>query len=270
MALTLPLQPFSRPVPDVHLSHAPVVRVLAQLRFPASTGLITDPAAMTKIAAALAVDYPSYQEGVEASFQFSTMGQVPATSTHKTFTVRSASGKTAVTVSPTNITYEAAEYDSRKTLLRDLGKVLSAALPVIRPSSFDRIGVRYSNLFPRNDQLTQNVRSTVFAAEEVAVDGVELRQAVSEVIYTIDTATALLVRSALLPPGVTIDPGLKVPAEGDGTFLLDLDSFTPGSTPVTEPPAVLAKVENLAEVAAGYFLWSLTEKGANAFGAENK
>jgi len=270
MALKLPLQPFSRPVPEVHLADAPVARVLVQLRFPASTGLITDNTALTRIAAALANQYPTYQEGVEASFQFAGMGQAPATSSHKTVTVKSSSGKTAVTVSPTSITYQSSEYESRVALLRELEAVLAVAMPVVRPSSFDRIGVRYSNLFPRDERLALNVKSAIFEAEQIAQEGVTLQQSISETVYKIDATTALLVRSALLPAGAVIDPGLVAPAGSSGTFLLDLDGFTPGSTADTEPHEVLAKIENLAEVASGYFLWSLTEEGAKAFGADSR
>ena len=227
---------------------------------------------MNRIAAALAPEYPTYQEGVEASFQFAAggIGQPPLQSTHKTITVRTASGKTAVSVTPSGITYETGEYDSRRTMLAHLETLLSAAFPVIEAASFDRIGVRYSNLFSRDQQLTHNVRSSLFEAEELATEGARLSQSVSEAVYAIDAATSLLVRSALLPTNVSIDPGIVVPVDGPGVFLLDLDSFTTTPTINTGVTAVLGKVDELAQRAAGYFLWSLKPAGAKALGAASE
>lgn len=267
MTVQLPQAPFGSSSQEIHLANAPLVRALVQLRFPASTGLISDAQAVLRVAAALATSYPAYEEGLEAAFQIQPGASVISPA-NQVWTLRSASGKSSVRISPVALAYETSAYHSRVEMLQSLKEILAAALPVIRPASIERIGVRYSNLFPRDESLRRRVHASLLNVLDLRSGGVQVQRGASEAVYEVTPETTLAVRMALLLPGTTVDPSLPTPADGPGSFLLDLDSFSQTRHESFSEESLLENVEQLAEVAAGFFLWSLTPEGAEDFGAE--
>jgi uncharacterized protein (TIGR04255 family) len=272
MLETLLNEPFGhQPLPDVHLRDSPLVRVIVQLRFPASTELLADQSRIYAVGREIAEAYPAFEQGNEVSFNVTADGVVPAASATPRWQFRSVSGSEVVVITPTSIALETTAYQSREDLLNSLRLVLKAALPAARPAYIERVGVRYTNHVVKPEQLqrlSSLFREALFASKQIPSGDATLVQTFTESVFTLSNNSGLAVRSGVIPAGAAVDPGIA--ARGAESYVLDLDAHSQDRVPPGNSAGVLDRVSDLAEQAYRFFLWALTDEGFTEFGGESK
>lgn len=205
---------------------SPLIRVLAQVRWPVLTGFDFDEVNRA-LAKAIRSTYPRYNEVKEAQLIITPEGvtQQQGGSLHR---FQSADASSTVTFAPTFITLETSAYTSHEVFVPRLGDLIDA-LTRVQPIPFwERFGYRYTNrIADERDlaELTQLFDPAVLGLVPLERD--VLRQSITEAILE-DTDSSLLVRSLYVPEGTVIEP--TIPPLPQRAWFLDLDAFSGAST----------------------------------------
>ena len=258
----------NEPIAEVPLGRSPLVRVVAQVRFPQLVAMVEPDIseAMLRIGRALAAEYPIYSQQHETILSLGPDG-VTQTQGASVSQYRSGDDRWRVTVGQAFISLEDWSYTTRGEFVERLGAALAAFSGEIAPPYAERVGVRYINRIddqPALDRIVELVRPEVLGGLAVPLtDGVALAQMLSESLYSAGDRW-LLARWGLLPAGATVDPTLR--ASASASWLLDLDSFVQGRLPFDDTLGAVAS--GLAEAAYRYFRWVVSPEFLRMFGGE--
>jgi uncharacterized protein (TIGR04255 family) len=261
-------EPFGEdPVAEVSLTRSPLVRALAQVRFPRLVAMSAQniDATIGVAIERLKSDYPIFSEQREAQVTLTPEG-VSQTPGARLWQLRSPDDAWQVTLGETFISLETKSYTSRADFVERLADVLTGVAETIAPPFAERLGVRYTNRIEDSAlllRLEELVRPEVLGGVAVPrPDGVVLVHTMSESLYKIESRM-LHARWGLLPPGVVIDPTL--PQAAGSNWILDLDSFTQDRSSF-DASTLASAAEELASAAYRYFRWVVTEEFLRAFG----
>ena len=253
------------PVEEVPLSGAPLVRVMAQVRFPGLTAL-ADGDAFDAFAKAVAGDYPILRNAHEVQVLISPGGVTPQPTTGLVRRLLSPDENWQVSVSETFLALDTGAYPSRDAFCSKLESILGIFNETVAPPAIERVGIRYVNRLSEQahlDRLGTLVRREVLGGEAVVrPDGVDLVHSLSESLYSVGERS-LHVRWGTLPAGAVLDP--TIPGVPTRSWVLDLDSFVVARF---EPEAKQLgnEARRLAEQAYRYFLWVVTADFLKTFG----
>jgi uncharacterized protein (TIGR04255 family) len=268
MAATAVADPFGDdPVEEVPLPGSPLVRALAQVRFPNLAALSTPSADATvgRIVEHLKDDYPIIGEQREAQLVMTQEG-VTQTQGAKLWQMRSRDETWQVSLGGTFVALDTKAYTSRGDFARRLEEILRSVSEELDPPYAERLGVRYTNRIEEPERvlrIQELVRPEVLGGLAVPRPGdVALAHTLTESLYTIGSRM-LHVRWGLLPPNAQIDPTL--PAASSTSWILDLDSFVQDRLDF-DASALAAAAERLASAAYRYFRWAVTEDFLKEFG----
>lgn len=254
-------------VSEVPLPRTPLERVIAQVRFPPEPTLTT-PQAVDDFRAPLRRRYPNLSQEHELAILGSPTG-VAQQQGEELWRLSDAEGAWKVTLAKTFVALDASIYTSRQEFITRLEEIL-ATLGAVRPVSVvGRLGVRYINRLIGPDattdlgdmvrpQLTSMVRDLPYRSEAAAL------QSFDETVVALGDM-ALKIRTAFLPPRATIDP--NIPPMEEGTWLLDLDGFTPEPFDF-DPVKASQRAANIAERIYRFFRWSMSDEAIRRFGGE--
>lgn len=261
-------EPFGAdPVAEVPLTRSPLVRALAQVRFPRLVAMSAQniDATISLVVEKLKDGYPILGEQREAQVTLTPDG-VSQTPGARLWQLRSPDDAWQVTLGETFVSLDTKAYTSRADFTRRLAAVLAGIAETIAPPFAERLGVRYTNRIENSVlllRLEELVRPEVLGGVAVPrPEGVVLAHTMSESLYKIDSRM-LHARWGLLPPGAVIDPAL--PPSADSSWILDLDSFTQDRSPF-DASMLASAAEELASAAYRYFRWVVTEEFLKAFG----
>lgn len=255
------------PVEEVSLARSPLVRVLAQVRFPRLVAMSPQNIDTTIgfVVEKLKDDYPIFgkQREVQVTLTPDGVSQTPGA---QVWQLRSPDDAWQVTLGETFVSLDTKAYTSRADFTGRLATVLARIAETIAPPFVERLGVRYTNRVEDSAlllRLQELVRPEVLGGIAVPrPEGVLLAHTMSESLYEIDSRM-LHARCGLLPPGAIFDPTLP-PAAGS-SWVLDLDSFTQDRT-TFDASALASDADELASAAYRYFHWVVTEEFLKAFG----
>lgn len=258
--------PFTgEPVEERSLSAAPLPLVLSQVRWPQITEMVDNIDEIAKsFGAALSSEYPLSEHHQEMQIQVSPLGvtQVPGETVYQW---SDAQGEWIISLSKLFLTLQTKKYTSRSDFSARLEKVLAELLSIVKIPVLDRIGFRYINRIEAPDlpKLPELIRPEVLGGSMIAFsDHVRILHTVTETLYSVGDSR-LLVKSAKLPAGGTLDPTVPpVPAE---SWVLDLDASSEGRIPL-EPSVAGEKSRELSSMAYDFFRWAVTENFLDHFG----
>jgi len=208
--------------------YAPLIRVLAQVRWPNFANHETRFAELVRVLSeSLGNDYPRYEEAHEVQLLIGPNGVMPQQAAgppaHK---YSSAQQDWTVTVASTFVVLETTAYTRRSEFIERFSKVLEAVANSGQIPLVSRIGYRYTNRI--DDPTVYETWSTAINPTLRGFRGLPLTkevtgiQSVGETLLNIGDRN-LMARWALLPPGVALEP--TIPVSTRPSWVLDLDSY---------------------------------------------
>ncbi len=221
--------PFGEPVEEIPLSSAPLVAVVAQVRFPPIVS-ITREEFIGPFQERIRADYPVLRQEREANIVLTQEGVSSAGQSNPIwrFLDRPTNPAWKVSLAPSFVALDTSEYESRIDFLRRLHAVIDALAATIAPSTYDRVGIRYVDRV-RLDEIEMNLGALV-KPEMLGVvtvnpgEGAELVHSVSDTSYRIGNAT-FHGRWGWLPSNAQLDP-LHGETIASPSWILDLDMYT--------------------------------------------
>jgi uncharacterized protein (TIGR04255 family) len=250
------LDPFASPAPEeVPLGRSPVVRVIAQVRFPPELS-VERPDVTEEIQNDLKQSYPVLrQEQAQAVVQ-GPNGQ-PTMAVFPVWRFFDRENKWRVSLARDFIAIETAKYDGRAEFLSRLREAVALLDHHVGPEVVDRFGVRYVHRLAGDDlaELRRFVRPELLGVLASPVAG-HVLHAIGEALFQVDK-THLVARWGRLPPGASFDPGLLAPLAVPSWFL-DVDAARPGPSPF-EVERVMSDAERHAERIYALFRWAVTD-----------
>ncbi len=258
------------PPPEVPLTNPPLVRVIAQVRFP----LIASVEKREFIAAfqdAIRKDYPVLRPEHARNVTLSGPQQMVDVSSNTLWRFNEITGPWRVTLAPDFLALETTRYTCRDDFMDRFQLVVRALQEHVNPQIVDRLGVRYIDRISGENlpALPQLVRPEV-----AGILGSPLadfaRHAISEHIFVFSAgAGQLTVRWGLLPPQVTVDPG-AVDAIDEPSWILDVDAFQSfqSGTRRLEVNSIVPQARGFAERVYAFFRWAVTDEFLRRFGGQ--
>jgi len=210
--------------PEVALANAPLVRVIAQVRFP--TVLSVQDENFVRVFQELVREhYPILRPAQTHSVVPDAQGQ-PALQINKLWRFSSTDESWRLTLGKEFLSLETTKYCSRSDFMRRLKFGLEALKKGVHPTTVDRLGIRYVDRVVGGnvDDLNLLVKSEIAWILETDLFGAT-RHTISEGFFDVpDAGCQLVARWGLLPPNATIDPNILEPVE-ERSWILDLDAF---------------------------------------------
>jgi uncharacterized protein (TIGR04255 family) len=264
--------PFGPATPGhIPLQRPPLIRALAQVRFPTSSAFVGDEDGVAKaVAAALAVDYPIFQESREVSLTITPDGFGGSPGGARIWRLISASGRTSVNFGGSFLAIETADYTRRSEFVGRLATAWDALTRHARPPFVERLGVRYTNRIEDPAQilrLQEMIRPEVLGVVAVDPGNARLVTGLSEAQYQMLDGSTLQARWGLLPGGLVVDPTL--PAATETSWLLDLDAYRVWSPGECSGDQVGELAGELALSAYQFFRWTMTAEALGEFGGDS-
>lgn len=268
--------PFSDvPIDDVRLTNAPLVTVLAQLRFPGPLGVLLGEDPVARFAGAFADEgYPLVERGQQVNLEISPQG-VKTLPVGNRWTLLTADRRWQVSLTPEFVTLSTGSYTHRDDFLQRVIRVvdvLSASLPV---PGVSRVGYRYINRIAglSQEEIQPLFREALHGGLAVPEGDAHLYGSVSETTFSFDAVDSptgvrdgLLARWGHLQPGFVLDP--SVPPVDVSSWVLDMDAFR--HTEITfDRDSVAAQVADMSVRAYRFFRWVVTPAFLDRFERES-
>ena len=253
--------PFPAETPsEVPLVNSPLVKVIAQIRFPAILAL-SQAESIAPFQEAIRSEYPLLRQERESSILISSEGVKSSEGTSGVvwrFANRDSSWQ--VSLAPTFLAIDTVRYESRADFIARFARLLSALAGTINPVVFDRLGLRYVDRIEM--PATVATLGDWIAPELLGVlmvemtQGASLAHAVSNALFAID-GSQLQARWGYLPPNATLDATVD-PAERS-SWVLDIDVYQMGNVDF-DVDRVTAMIEDFARKQYAFFRWAVTDE----------
>jgi uncharacterized protein (TIGR04255 family) len=265
--MSMTANPLTGPPPaEVPLPSAPLVRVIAQVRFPIVAS-IEKRDYIAPFQEAVRGDYAVMRQESASNLVVNLPGQAPVevrSSTVWRFTDLRHHWR--VTLAADFMALETSAYTSRTDFFARFERLLSALEQHVRPGALDRVGVRYIDRLVGAplESLPAYIQPALLGTLGTAV-GPLARVAVSESLFDLpDEAGQMRARWGVVPANATIDPNAIEPVD-ERSWVLDLDAFRQGER-AFDVGTVLQEAIGLSERCYSFFRWSVTEEFLTHFG----
>lgn len=251
---------------EIQLPEAPLVRVIAQVRFPEVLS-IEKREFVAPFQELIRSQYPVLR--VEQT-QGVVMGPHGAASAPPRLIWRFADVEDnwKVSLAPEFVAIETAAYQSREDFLDRFMTIVQAVADTVEPQTVDRLGVRYI------DRITGEHINDISTLVRPEILGIVATDAQKHVQHTLtqsmlsvpNLAAQLLARWGLLPKGGTIDLAAIEPLS-EISWILDLDMFRTESKPFV-PDEIVADARAYAEQIYTFFRWMVTDDFLRLYGGK--
>ena len=252
------------PPVEVPLQDAPLVRVIAQVRFPLVIA-IEGRELVAPFQEAIRKTYPVLRQEQTQSVTLSPLGGQTARA-ETTWRFADLDQQWRVSLAPGFLALETTAYSSRSEFLSRLADVVGALDTHIEPKLVDRLGLRYiDRISGKNlDDITHLIRPEVRGVLGAPVSS-RAQHSLTESLFALDRAL-LVTRWGRLPAGATVDAA-AIEAIGEPSWILDLDLSTaaPFRFDVGE---VKRRAGEFAERIYAFFRWAVTEEFLSRYGGE--
>ncbi len=266
-ALNSLADPFTAAPPaEVPLANVPLVRVVAQVRFPPVLS-IEKRDFVAPFQEAVRERYPVLRVEQTRGILLGPEGPA-AMAPSVIWRFNDLDDKWRVALATDFAAIETTAYESRSDLLNRFGAVVQALGAHIGPGVVDRLGVRYIDRIKGDAvrDIGKLVRPEVHGVAGTSA-GSHASHALSEVLFELpDQTSQMRARWGLLPPGSTVDPSAIEPID-ESSWILDLDAFSSGPRSF-EPSAILSEARTYAERSYCFFRWVVTEEFLRHFGGK--
>jgi uncharacterized protein (TIGR04255 family) len=257
-----PVLPLQGSAPkEIPLPNAPLVSVIAQVRFPTRLA-VRNPDRIIGFQELIGTHYPYLERQEIPSI---VIGQGPFAAGEGSVHWRFADDtrKWRVTLTQDFIALETHAYESRTDFLERLTLILQGLEETLAPTHMTRFGIRYIDQI-KGEPLTRI--ATLLRAEVIGVAN-SLGAPVKQLLTHIEVAAEpgdLVARWGKLPANMAIDLNL-VPPIGEDSWIIDLDVSKSGESPfLTE--AIIETATLCAERIYAVFRWMVTKDFLKTYG----
>lgn len=253
---------------EIHLSRAPLVRVLAQVRWDELTQFQDFESKANALAELIEDEFPIRTQQNEVQFQVGPQGVLPLPSTTSIHQLNSKDDSLRVYFAPTFLTLETAKYSSRDEFCGKFEQLLRHVSSIATIPRAVRVGFRYVNRIENTtgfDELELLVRPELLGGRNIeGLGNAVVRHTLSETLF--GTARGnLLTKWGILPVGGSIDPTIE--PVNSPSWVLDLDAFS--DTKVDFAPGALTRqIRELSSLGYGFFRWAVTPAFIERFEGE--
>ncbi|MEX2374020.1 MAG: TIGR04255 family protein [Dehalococcoidia bacterium] len=265
--MTFDETPLTGPPPaEVPLTDAPLVRVIAQVRFPLVAS-VEKRDFIAPFQEAIRAEYPVLRPEQSRSVVLGQQGVMDARS-NTVWRFHDASSAWRVTLAPDFLALETTSYTSREDFLDRLKRVLEALVTHVDPKVIDRLGVRYIDRVAGDNlnDLPQLVRPEVCGVLSTPLASHALHS-ISEAVFVLPESTGqVMTRWGLVPARGTVDPA-AVDAIDEPSWLLDVDAFQT-ETRELDVEAALQLARGFAERIYSVFRWAVTDEFLRRYGGQ--
>jgi uncharacterized protein (TIGR04255 family) len=254
------------PPQEIPLCKAPLVRVIAQVRFPLIAS-IDKRGFIASFQEGLRDTYPVLRQELIQGLVVGPEG-VASTQSKVAWRFNDVDEKWRVSLTPDFIALETTAYASRSDFLARLQVALSALNEHIGPKIVDRLGLRYIDRIIGQDvdDLTKLVRPEIIGILATPM-AVYAQQSLGESLFVVpDTKAQLRARWGQIPPKHTVDPAAIEPVETP-SWILDLDMFSVGSRPF-DTESLVAEARTYAERIYTLFRWAVEDEFLQRYGGD--
>lgn len=254
------------PPPEVPLNNPPLIRVIAQVRFPVIAS-VERREFVAPFQEAIRKQYPSLRPEQNRGVVLGPQGVMESRS-DTIWRFHDSSDNWCVTLAPDFLALETSSYASRDDFLQRLRHVLCALETNVDPQLVDRLGLRYIDRITGTNlaELPQLVRPEVCGVLGTTLSEHAL-QAVSENVFVLPDETGQVrVRWGLIPAHGTVDPGAIEPIE-NASWLLDVDAFQSKTRPL-DVNATTELARKFAERIYSIFRWTVTDEFLRRYGGQ--
>lgn len=259
MSVQMVENPFdAEPVEEVYLPRAPLVHVVAQVRFPKVLSLATD-AGVAPVQAAFAHRFPVLQQDQTMGVLITPDGVTSQPQADVVWRLQTRDNDWQVSLGTSFISLDTTAYVSRADFCERFQEVLEAFREVVNPVIAERVGMRYVNRLDDPDQLSrlgELLRAEILGGYAVPLPGgIGLHHSVCESVFS-GGDNQVLARWGILPPNAVLDPVI-LPTERR-SWVLDVDVFR-GVRTDFEAAALTELVRDFADQSYRFFLWAVTD-----------
>lgn len=256
--------PFSpSEIEEIHLPNAPLVKVIAQVRFPTIVS-IENAGFIAKFQESLRHDYPVLTTEKNLIVNLLNIADKRESTMWRFF---DKDKKWRVTLAPEFLAIETSEYKSRADFFKRFSSILQNLNAHIKPDGCDRIGVRYIDQI--KDAEFKKIE-TLIRPEVMGVHGSNLNSYISsslrQTVFNIKDDLKLTARWGVLGKNQTYDPG-SVPPINNESWILDLDVFSDKKQEFALGN-ILSNAEEFAKYAYKFFRWTVKDEFITTYGGE--
>lgn len=254
------------PPAEVPLVNAPLIRVIAQIRFPLIAS-IEKRDFIGDFQEAIRRTYPVLRPEQTRSVVFGPEGMVEAR-TGNIWRFGSQDGGWRVALAPDFLALETESYTSRDDFVRRFREVLQALADHIEPQVTDRLGIRYIDQVAGDhfSELPNLVRPEVAGIWSTPLAG-HTKQSITENLFVLpDESGNLKARWGVVPAAATVDPAAIEPLD-EPSWILDLDAFATRSQ-AFDVDDLITRTTAFAERIYSFFRWTVTDEFLRRYGGD--
>lgn len=253
------------PPPEIPLENAPLVRVIAQVRYPLIAS-VENRSFIGSFQEGIRHDYPALRPEESRNVVFGPKGAISAQS-NTSWRFSDATGAWRVTLAPDFLALETNRYSSRDDFLDRFRQVLTALNRHVNPRMIDRLGVRYVDRVVGENlhALPELVRPEV-AGVMAASLGADAQHMIAENLFDLpdENGSQLMARWGRLPARSTVDPAAVDPVD-EPSWILDVDAFRQ-KTDALDVEKIVSRTRTLAERIYSFFRWAVTDEFLRRYG----
>jgi uncharacterized protein (TIGR04255 family) len=260
--------PLTAPPPkEVPLKDAPLVRVIAQVRFPLILS-IGKKDFVGSFQEAIREEYPILQCEQTHGFAFDPQSIVPISpQVTWRFLDQANSWNWRVSLAPDFVALETTAYSSRSDFLKRLNSIL-VKFENFKPACIERFGLRYIDrvVQPNLQDISSLVKPEI-AGMMAANFRESIHHAINESLFRIpNTDEQIAARWGLMPAGITFDPGAIEPIP-EPSWILDLD-MSLSENREFNVEVLMSEGRSFAERIYTFFRWVVNDDFLRRFGGE--
>lgn len=263
-----PVSPLAGPPPDeIPLPEAPLIRVVAQVRFPLILS-IENSSFVAPFQEAIRGTYPILQREERRGVMVGPEGDIVEGRRDRVWRFRDQEGHWSVGLGPEFLALETQKYKSRNDFMQRLEVVLKALMECANPSVVEFLGIRYIDRAVRDDEREKFIdlmRGEVRGILDTPL--VEhVGHAVSENTFNLDGGVQVIARWGLVPPNATFEAA-ALEAIDQESWLLDIDTYQLDTRPFDVDDIVL-RARSFAERIYSIFRWAVTDEFLKRYGGK--
>lgn len=258
-----------RQLEEIHLKDAPLVKVLAQIRFPV-IAKIDNPEGIQDFQERLRTRYPVTRQEPNFTMVLGSAGPVQSATQGVLWRMSEVDGPWTVVLARDFVAVETSRYSSRDEFLSRWREVLDALESLDpAPAVYDRLGVRYVDRLVGDayiEDLPKLVRTEILGPTNLdRSDDAELVASVSQSIFRLN---AMQVKASwgIVPINSVIVPGIETVPER--SWLLDVDAFSELQGQPFSVERVVEETRRGSEHAYAFFRWAVLDEFLRRFGGE--